>query len=154
MQRLCRIGDCMSYLSDFERSFSDHTLALVEQYKGSFDATLLINCLLGLLVVPKETVLEAIPETPLSDLEKWGIAPSSVKAPGIQKGKNDPNPETLRGLVYNLRHSVAHFKIKPVSNEGGVHSFEFKNDRGLHAVITIDELREFVKRLSKHLKDQ
>lgn len=44
----------MSYLSDFERSFSEHTLAVVEAYSGEYDATLLINCLLGLLVVPKE----------------------------------------------------------------------------------------------------
>jgi len=28
----------MSFLSDFERSFSDHTLKLVQGYKGPFDA--------------------------------------------------------------------------------------------------------------------
>ena len=44
----------MSYLSDFERSFSDHTLQLVRGYEGPFDATLMVNCLLGLLVVPKD----------------------------------------------------------------------------------------------------
>jgi hypothetical protein len=126
----------------------------VEEYKGGYDATLLINCLLGLLVVPKETVLDAIPETPLSELQKWGISPTSIKAPGISKGKNDPKPDTLRGLVFNLRHSVAHFRIKPVPNEGDVQAFEFRNDRSLHAVLSITELSEFVKRLSAHLKAQ
>lgn len=144
----------MSYLSDFERSFSEHTLAVVEEYAGLYDATLLINCLLGLLVVPKETALNAIPETPLSDLEQWGIAPSSIKTPGVARGPKDPDPRTLRGLVANLRHSVAHFRIQPVPREGDVTAFEFRNDRGLHAVVQISELREFVTRLSAHLKDQ
>jgi hypothetical protein len=144
----------VSYLSNFERSFSEHTLAVVEQYEGEFDATLLINCLLGLLVVPKETVLHAIPATPLSELDRWGISPSSIKNPGVVRGKNDPDPKTLRGLVFNLRHAVAHFRIKPVPDHGEVQSFEFRNDRELHAVVSIDELREFVKRLSAHLKDQ
>ena len=144
----------MSYLSNFERSFSEHTLAVVEEYSGEYDATLLINCLLGLLVVPKETMLHAIPETPLSQLKTWGIEPLSIKAMGEAKGKNDPDPNTLRGLVFNMRHSVAHFRIKPIPNEGEVQAFKFTNDRGLHAEIPLAELREFVKRLSAHLKEQ
>lgn len=144
----------MSYLSNFEKSFSEHTLALVETYDGNYDATLLINCLLGLLVLPKETMLNAIPEIPLSELEEWGVAPKSIRFPGTVKSKNDPNPNTLRGLVFNLRHAVAHFNIKPVPLEGDVHAFEFKNDRNLDAVISVSELRKFVKRLSAHLKDE
>lgn len=42
----------------FRKVVHEHTLALVQEYKGGLDATLLINCLLGLLVVPKETVLQ------------------------------------------------------------------------------------------------
>lgn len=126
----------------------------MEEYTGKYDATLLINCLLGLLVVPKETVLNAIPETPLTDLHQWGIAPSSIKAPGTARGAKEPDPNTLRGFVANLRHSVAHFRIQPVPKEGDVTAFEFRNDRGLHAVVPLSELREFVKRLSAHLKAQ
>lgn len=147
-------GKSMSYLSNFERSFSQHTLALVQEYKGDFAATFLINCLLGLLIVPKETVLKAIPITPLTDLDEWGISPLAVRNPGFAKGKNDPDPNTLRGLVFNMRHSVAHFHVKPVPADGEVHSFEFKNERGLHAVVSIAELREFVSRLSAHLEKQ
>ena len=144
----------MSYLSDFERSFSDHTLKLVRDYRGPFDATLLVNCLLGLLIVPKETVLEAIPATPLAELPKWGICESSIKHPG-RATKTNPHPETLRGLVANLRHSVAHFRIKPVPASGSdVHSFEYINDAGLHAVISVEEMRSFVERLSEHLSKQ
>ena len=60
----------------------------------------------------------------------------------------------LRGLVFNMRHSVAHFRIKPMPSEGEVQAFKFTNDRGLDAEIPIAELREFVQRLSAHLKEQ
>jgi HEPN pEK499 p136 len=143
----------MSYLSNFEHSFSEHTLQLVQSYNGPYEATLIVNCLLGLLVVPKETVLNAIPESPLSELPKWGISENCIKNPGLPTPKN-PRPETLRGLVTNLRHSVAHFRIKPVPATESVHSFEFRNDKKLHAVIPITELRNFVRLLSEHLSKQ
>jgi hypothetical protein len=144
----------VSYLSNFERSFSEHTLRIVHDYRGPFDATLVVNCLLGLLVVPKETALKAIPDAPLSELPRWGISESSIKSPGRATEAN-PHPETLRGLVTNLRHAVAHFKIKPVPREGrAVHSFEYSNRNGLHAVISLAEMREFVQRLSEHLAKQ
>ncbi len=143
----------MSYLSNFERSFSEHTLQLLKGYTGELDATLIINCLLGLLIVPKETVLKAIPDSPLSDLPRWGINQSSIKSPG-KPTRSNPQPETIRGLVTNLRHSVAHFRIKPIPAEGDVHSFEFKNDVGLHAEISLSEIRQFVERLSEYLAKQ
>ena len=87
----------MSYLSNFERSFSEHTLQLLKGYTGELDATLIINCLLGLLIVPKETVLKAIPDSPLSDLPRWGINQSSIKSPG-KPTRSNPQPETIRGL--------------------------------------------------------
>lgn len=60
----------MSYLDDFEHSFMRRTLQIIKDYKGKYDATILVNCLLGLLVVPREKFLEALPTEPLSSLEK------------------------------------------------------------------------------------
>jgi hypothetical protein len=143
----------MSYLSHFEHSFVENTLALVDSYEGKYDATILVNCLLGLLVVPKESFLDVIPEEPLSSLKKWGINPDSIRNPGRPTKKN-PNPETLRGLVTNLRHAVAHFNIRPIPATEEVHSFEYTNDTGLQAVISVLEMRIFVRALAKHLAAQ
>lgn len=143
----------MSYLSDFERSFSTHTLNILQSYDGPYDATLIVNCLLGLLVLPKETMLAAIPNTPLSDLPKWGVSEICIKNYGRVTNKI-PEPATIRGLVANLRHSVAHFRIKPVPNSGNVHSFEYKNENGLDAVIPNIEMRQFLCTLSAHLSKQ
>jgi len=147
----------MSYLDDFERSFMQRTLEILQSYKGHFDATMLINCLLGLLVVPKERFLEAIPLDPVRGLSKWGIKPASIKRIGRKTPKN-PNPDTLRGIVYNLRNSVAHFRLKPNSQREQVHSFEFtdRDEEGphFHAVIKLKEMRDFVERLAAHLDKQ
>lgn len=127
-----------------------HTLEIVENYQGPFDATILVNCMLGLLVVPKERYIKAIPEQPLTELAQWGIRPESIQNPGRVTDTN-PRPETLRGLVKNLRHSVAHFTLKPIPANADVHSFEYRNDSGLHAVISLAEMRVFVKKLATHL---
>lgn len=140
----------MSYLSDFEHSFVDHTLKVLQSYDGEYDATILVNCLLGLLVVPKESFLKAIPEEPLSELGRWGIEPSSIKNPG-RPTKTNPNPSTLRGLVVNLRHAVAHFSIEPVPASSHVHSFKYTNDSGLEAIVSLKEMRAFVSALAQHL---
>ena len=140
----------MSYLNDFEHSFVDHTLKVLQAYQGEYEATILVNCLLGLLVVPKESFLKAIPEEPLSALGQWGIEPSSIKNAG-RPTKTNPNPETLRGLVVNLRHAVAHFSIEPIPASSDVHSFKYTNKSGLEAVVSLKEMRAFVKTLAQHL---
>src|SRR5688572_1679376 len=117
----------MSYLSQFERSFSDHTLKLVQSCRGPFEATILVNSLIGLIVLPTETALrDSIPESPIAELPKWGINRESVLSIGKPDKKNNPRPDTVRGFVINLRHCVAHFKIRPVPPTDEVHAFEFK----------------------------
>jgi hypothetical protein len=140
----------MSYLDDFEHSFMQHTLEIIREYKGDFDATILINCLLGLLVIPKEKFLEAIPFDSRSSFSKWKINPDSIKKIGKKTNKNK-HPDTLRGFVYSLRNTIAHFRIKPVPATEEVHSFEFIDLDGFHAVIKLEEIRDFVERLSDHL---
>ncbi len=141
----------MSYLdNDFEREFMKHTLELLTRYDGPYDATILVNCLLGLLVVPKETFIDHIPEEPLDQLEKWGIRRESIKDYG-RPTKTNPKPDTLRGLVRNLRHAVAHFRIEPLPASGEVMAFKYSNDCGLRAEISLSEMREFTRRLATYL---
>ncbi len=140
----------MSYLDNFEHDFMRRTLKIVQDYKGDYDATILVNCLLGLLVVPKERFLKAIPEDPLSELSKWGIDPSSILDDGKPRPAN-PQPNTIRGLVYNLRNSVAHFRLEPIPRTGEVHSFDFTTDSEFHAIIKLDDMRNFINNLAGHL---
>ena len=129
------------------------TLEIVRSYQGSYDATNLINCLLGLLVVPKETSLDRIPTDPVSELSKWGISPGSIKRFGkCQCGT--AHPQTLRQLVKRLRNAVAHFRIDPIHKNGVCTGFEFRNRSGFHAELPLAEMNALVERLSEHLEKQ
>lgn len=143
----------MEYDPDFARSFMRRTLALARDYDGPLDATLLINCLLGLLIVPKEALIEKIPTTPFELLQEWGINPSSIKMVGrCEYGhKHQPN---LRQLVRRLRNAVAHFRIEPHHNNGKVVGYSFRDQSGFHAKISLDEIRVLVEKLAAHLEAQ
>lgn len=137
----------MSYVGPFEREFMKRTLEIVQRYCGEFDATLLLNCMLGLLIVPRETCLNSIPEDPVSDLSKWGISPNSIQNFGNRRDGN-----TLQGLVHSLRNSVAHFRFRPFPEHGNVKGFQFDDANGFQATISLEEMRFFVERLSAHIE--
>ena len=143
----------MEYDAEFARSFMERTLTLVTEYEGPLNATLLINCLLGLLIVPKEKLLiEKIPITAFESIADWGISPKSIKSFGKcdQGHEHQPN---LKQLVRRLRNAVAHFKIDPVHLNGKVTAISFHDRNGFHAVVPLEELKEFVVRMSKHLHE-
>lgn len=141
----------MEYAQEFERDFMQRTLDLVQRYKGPYDATLLLNCLLGLVIVPKEASLNRIPLDPLSNLEKWGISPNSIRRCGAATKKN-PQPETLRGVVHNLRNAVSHFRFTPEHEGGVITGFSFNDMNGFDASIDLNEMRVFVEKLAEHLE--
>jgi len=140
----------MEYTGDFNQDFMKRTISLIENYSGESDATLLLNCLLGLLIVPKETAFSRIPTDPISNLTNWGISPSSINT-FAEKTNSNKQPETLRGFVHSLRNSVAHFRIKPIHKNNLVYAFQFTDISGFEAIIAIDEMRNFVFSLAQYL---
>jgi hypothetical protein len=143
----------MEYDPDFARSFMRRTLTLAREYQGQLDATLLINCLLGLLIVPKETLVEKIPTTPYESLQEWGINPSSIIGVGRCEYGHEYRPN-LRQLIRRLRNAVAHFRIEPIHEVGRVSGYSFRDQSGFHAEISLPEIRELVEKLAAHLEAQ
>ena len=107
----------MEYPKEFYRSFLSRTTELVRDRSGSGDPADLLNCLLGLLIVPRETSFARIPEEPLSNVRDWGISRSSIKRLGTCPCGN-VHPQTLRQLVESLRNAVARFDVKPQQSTG------------------------------------
>lgn len=142
----------MEYGTEFELEFMRRTLRLVHNYTGPSDATLLLNCLLGLLIVPKEKSINKIPEDAVSDLDRWGISPSSIERWGKIKGKD--HPQNLRQLVWSMRNAVAHFRIEPQEKNRECIGFDFTDQSGFRASISLEELHCFVERLARHLEEQ
>ena len=142
----------MEYEPNFAKSFMRRTLEIARDYAGPYDATLLVNCLLGLLIVPKEALIEKVPATPFQSLADWGINPTSIKSPGRCEYGHEHSPN-LRQLVRRMRNAVAHFRIEPYPKTGQVQGFSFKDKNGFNAEISLDELQQFVIKLSGHLEN-
>jgi hypothetical protein len=134
------------YEPNFFKSFNVRTQEIVNSYSGPRDATLFLNCLLGLLVLPKEAALTRLPEDP--DLEKWGIPLAAIVSMGTT-AQGAPVPCNLRNLVHRLRNAVAHFRIEPLAAGADVAGFRFRDSNGFDASINLDHLKDFSLRLSK-----
>jgi hypothetical protein len=143
----------VEYEPDFARSFMRRTLEVARTYAGPYDATVLINCLLGLLIVPKESLLDKIPQAPFASLADWGIQPTSIKSPGRCEYGHEHSPN-LRQLVRRMRNAVAHFRIDPLSSNGRVRGFSFKDRNGFHAEVSLEEIHAFVTKLARHLENE
>jgi len=104
----------------FELDFVERTIALISQYnqlleandipfKQQYNYTLLINCLLGLIVLPRTRTSSYIPNERITSSFKreMGLASSTIS----------PNIHHLRDLIGKLRNSIAHFDFKVASND-------------------------------------
>jgi hypothetical protein len=143
----------MNYKPKFELDFMSRSRKIIEEYQGPYDATLLINCMLGLLVVPKETLFSDIPLIPFESLTDWGIKPGSILEMGKCNDRHEHLPN-LRQLVLRMRNAVAHFRIKPFPMKGQVQGFEFSDSNGFKVKLELPELREFIIKLSEYLESK
>lgn len=127
------------------------TLALIEQYSGmiedkpfseQYNYTLTLNCLLGLIVMPKERALSYLPAVRLMQELKaeMGLVRSQL-----------PGPEmNLREFMNKMRNSVAHFCVQIVSLSDAhlVDQIVFKETQGegnVYAIFSAPELLPFLK---------
>lgn len=139
----------MEYEKDFVKSFVERSLKIADEYNGEYDSTLLLNCLLGLLVGPREKANHRITDVPMADLEAWGIPASSVQGKCQCGGTY---PKILMQLTRCLRNAVAHFDIKPIHSNGRVSGFVFEDEKQpFKAELTIEQLRTFVGKLAQHM---
>lgn len=134
-----------------EIDFVRRTLALIDQYEmvknhfpfdEQYNHTLLVNCLLGLIVLPKEKTLSHIPKRRMAFLrimKEWGISKSSFH----------PNLRDTGELFERLRNAIAHFDIKFIS-ETEEHLIDVIVFRDTEADMTVatfyaDEFLPFIR---------
>ncbi|UTN02813.1 HEPN family nuclease [Flavobacterium bizetiae] len=107
----------MGNFKNVDTEFIDRTLAVISQYESSmhqygfekqYNHTLLINCLLGLIVFPKERNIAFMPKANITKELKTQM--------GISESTFNTDITTLKDLIISLRHSLAHFDISFQSN--------------------------------------
>lgn len=118
-----------------ERDFIARSLALLDQYdqfvmpcvpqREQYETTLLINCLMGLVVVPFETKKRAqggktkFPkicngdEVPIQDLgTEWGLTKLQIQRFVVDGQRVRPSEINLRKVVAMFRHAIAHSRFR------------------------------------------
>lgn len=137
---------------NIDTDFIERTLELISQYKSNlykyefekqFNHTLLINCLLGLIVFPKERTISFLPKDRITKL--------LLKEMGVEHSSFNSDITDLRTLIIALRHSIAHFDIhfESKSDEFLIDRILFKDrDKGADYVIASfipSELLNFIR---------
>lgn len=110
----------MGNYRNLETEFIDRTLELISQYEGQikktelefdkqYNHTLLINCLLGLIVMPKERTIDFLPKDKITITLKNEM--------GVSNSWFNEEIRDMKSLVIALRHSISHFDIAFNSND-------------------------------------
>lgn len=108
----------MGNFRNVETEFIERTLKVIAQYEvrqkeynfdEQYNHTLLINCLLGLIVLPKERTISYLPTDRLLITLKTDM--------GISISTFNPDFIYLKDLIVALRHAIAHFNIEFHSND-------------------------------------
>jgi hypothetical protein len=121
----------MGIIVDMEREFIERTLRLIAQYEQwlhnvefehQYNYTLLINCLLGLVVMPKERVIARLPNERITQQLRTEM--------GCVNSFIHPDITHLRDFIVALRHSIAHFNIavRSIDNSDLIDEIVFNDD--------------------------
>ena len=144
----------MSAYLQQEFDFIERTQKIIEQYNSfqlkeeeKFEVTLLLNCFVGLLILPQQAWLNYLPETIISENE-WGINPDHV----IFVSNNET--KSVKNIARHLRNSISHYHFTAFNDiNSNIHGVIFtdQNLRGkenFKANFSIEEIRLFINKFS------
>jgi len=132
---------------DFDQKFVQRVQRLVRGYKGPYQATNLVNAMLGLLVVSGNAFMKRVPEVSVGSLRGWGMHAQTVSRWG--KSYHGTKRRSLRHLVKALRTSITQLGLTLHHRKGKYVGFEFTDRSGFSAQFTTAELRRFVSKLTE-----
>jgi hypothetical protein len=140
----------MVEIRKFSIDFVQRTRVLLQDYEGEYTFSNLINCTLGLIIMPYENIstvnrwgknIEDIDDLPSFELSKF----QPIKK--IIKGNIIYYPKSFEILLKKIRNGIAHQNILPINQEGtflGVRIFNhFQNNLDMEISFTEQQLKEF-----------
>ena len=130
--------------TNFKKDFPERTLDILNSYNGKYEVSLLLNCLEALLVLPKEYFYERIPDEIPSG---WGLTKENVK-----KVPCESCGYKLKEIVRHMRNAIAHLRIETADDyEGNIEMIRLKDGRKFELEISVNKLKTFVTKLTKHI---
>ncbi len=133
---------------NIEKEFVQHTLQIMQDYDGPFGVTLLVNCLLGLIVLPKERNFTYIVERDNLQFQDLGIEEGDIRSWGRFKEEQ----QTVARFLQCMRNSIAHIHIESISEAGEIDSLRFIDKSGFEASLSIEKIKEIVTKLAEKIQ--
>jgi len=117
----------------------ERTISILETYKGKYETTLLINCCMCLIVLPKERNIN-IPDINISNNDiGWGIKKEHICG--------NTNSYSLADVIRRIRNSIAHMDLNTLG-EHDIEFIEFRDRCKFRAKVPIESLRVFALKLA------
>lgn len=138
----------MSEYTDFPKDFLERTLSIVENYNGEYEVTNLINCCLGLIIIPKQRLIDTLPDYTFSDNDKtFKIDKSNLK---LIKNRDF----SLKNVLRQIRNGLTHARIEQKTLHNRIigirisDRYNENSDDNFIIELTTDELKEFSLKLA------
>jgi len=146
----------MSDYKNQEIDFITRTKKIIEQYHNfqfegeeKFEVTLLLNCLVGLLILPQQHWFDSLPMEIVSKKD-WGIREDYILSIKESETKN------VKDIARHLRNSISHYNFKVFDDSTNkINSIIFedfkdnkKEEKTFEANIPIEGLRLFTTNLT------
>lgn len=151
----------MSFYKNQDLDFVIRTKKLIKQYDSfqidkndKFEVTLLINCCVGLLILPQQRLFNNLPEE-LIDKKNWGISPQEISVMINRHKKTEK--KNIKNIARHLRNSVAHYRFaalpKKIEDITEINFKDYLNDKStlsFEVTVKIDDLKIFANKISNH----
>jgi hypothetical protein len=154
----------MSAFLQQEYDFISRTKTILSQYDSFFDGkdknekyevTLLINCFIGLLVIPQQHWFDYLPEEEIVG-NSWGINTNNVTY--IRSGEL----KSVKEISRHLRNSVTHYRFRAFNDsKNEISHVKFldytdhtENVKTFEATISIANLKIFLTKFSSRMVDE
>ncbi|MEW5922317.1 MAG: HEPN family nuclease [Bacillota bacterium] len=131
---------------NIEKDFVERTLHILDNYDGPYGVTLLINCLLGLIVLPKEKDFNHISGSKDIHFHDLGLEDGDIRSWGNIREEQ----RTVASFIRCMRNSIAHIHIESISAEGEIESLLFIDKSGFEAVLGIGKIKNMVKKFASY----
>lgn len=144
----------MSHYKIQEYDFINRTKLIVEQYEKldipkveKFEVTLLLNCLVGLLILPQQNWFDRLP-TDIINQKEWGIKEEHISF--IKRGET----KNVKDVARHLRNSIAHYKFRAFENKSQdisrikFEDYDPQNNKTFEAIIPIANIKQFTTNLT------
>ena len=107
----------------FDIQFIERTKKIIENYKGTYNITLLLNCLLGLIVLPSEFYKRKSRnffDVEIDKIQEIQDLTENILFNPTKRKKNTwvEDKRSLKNLIKKIRNGVSHQQIECVDENG------------------------------------